>query len=477
MKKRVLLIMPDIIRYCDYQWVPTSLLFLATVLKSKGYSPFIIDDRIQSRERTWELIDQNINDALLIGSNMSCGKQSTSALEIIKYIKSKYSHIPLVVGGPLPSVEPETVLSDKNIDYVISGQGEYAVSSLCKVLEAKNINMFNKIPHLYFKKDGKIIKSKAPFKRININDMPPLSYNDKHILDISKYINPDTRAINYNTSVGCIGRCSFCYWPDEYCFSRFSDDRVISDLKYLIKKYNLRNITFDDPIFFIDPKITMRLVERMIKEKLNVKWRANARVDTLKNYTSEDVDLLIKSGCHLIHIGMESGSERILDLMNKNISIKDGIGLVEKFIDKDIYLRFHFILGVPTEELIDIKLTADFIKNAASKNNRFDYTINIFTPYPGNKLTVLAEKYGYIPPKALTDYTEIDILTFKEKKGEQGTPLPSMWDIDYKLPWFSKEFNKKHIETFHKLIPKFVSIVSVDNKKFYFDGETKNKKS
>lgn len=472
MRKNVLLIMPDLTRYDEYQWIPTNLLFLATVLKSKGYSPIIVDDRIQSRKRTLEIIDQNINNTLLIGLSVTCGNQLHHTLQIVKYIKENKYDVPIVVGGAMPSAVPEIMLSDENIDYAISGQGEYSICSLCDAIEANDIKMLNEIPNLYFKFDGDVLKSPALFKKINIENMPPLCYDDP-IIDISKYINPDTRTINYNTSVGCIGNCSFCYFPINYYYSHFSNDRVISDLKYLIKMYKLRNITFDDPTFFVNRKLTMDLVKKIIDEKLNVKWRANGRVDTLKKFTSDDIDLIAKSGCHLIHIGMESGSERILKLMNKNINVKDGLKLIEKFADKDIHIRFHFILGIPTEELNDIELTAEFIEKVKGIKNDFDYTVNIFTPYPGNQLTFLAEKCGYILPKTLTDYINVETLNFKEYKAESGSPLPCIWDIEYALPWFNEEFNKKHMECFHELIPRVDSIVSVDNKKYKFSSKNK----
>lgn len=466
MKKTVLLIMPDLTRYDEYQWVPTSLLFLATVLKSKGYHPLIIDDRIQSRTRTLEMIDQNMNDTLLVGLHVTCGKQLHHALQIIKYIKEKKRDAQIVVGGAMPSAVPEIMLSDENIDYAISGQGEYAICSLCNVIEINNVEALNEIPNLYFKLDGDVVKSNSFFNKINIEDMPPLCYDDQEIIDLSKYINPDTRAINYNTNVGCIGKCNFCHFPNKYLYSHFSNHRVISELKYLIKTYKLRNITFDDPTFFVNRELTMDLIKRIIDEKLNIKWRANGRVDTLKKFKSDDIDLMAKSGCHLIHIGMESGSERILKLMNKNINVEDGLKLVEKFTDKAVHLRFHFILGIPTEELNDIKLTAEFIEKTKNLKNDFDYTVNIFTPYPGNQLTSLAEEFGYDSPKVLTDYIEVEILNFKENTGESG--LLSIWDIEYSLPWFSEEFNRKHMETFHKLIPKKASIISVDNKEYEF---------
>ncbi len=468
MKKKVLLIMPDCVRYSQYQWVPTSLLFLANMLKSKGYSPLIIDGRIESRQQTLKLIEQNINESLLIGLYVSCGTQLTKMLEIVQNIKTEKKDVPIVVGGAMPSAVPELLLSNRNIDYAIAGQGEYAICSLCEALEEDDTDMLDKIPNLWFRYDEAIRKSKSPFKRIEIDKMPPLCYDAQSIIDIGRYIDPDTRAINYNTSVGCVGQCGFCFWGKSYCYSHFSNDRVISDLKYLINKYDLKNITFDDPTFFVKRDLTMDLVRRIIDEGLNIKWRANGRVDILGKFSREDIDLIRKSGCHLIHIGMESGSERILKLMNKKITVEDGLSMMEKFVGNDIHMRLHFIIGVPTEELDDIRLTADFIKKVASIKKEFDYTVNVFNPYPGNKLTALAEKHGYVRPKVLEDYTEIEMLHFKQRCPSHNHPLPCIWDVDYELQWFSKEFNRKHRETFRKLIPRLDSIISVDGKEYVY---------
>ena len=362
------------------------------------------------------------------------------------------------------------MFTEPGVDFAVEGQGEEAVCLLGNALNGDNPQShFDQIPRLWYRQNGQVRKAATPSKRLRASDLPSLVLNND-LLNLERYINPETRALNYNASFGCVGQCSFCFWPDNYHYERLDNSRILEELKYLIRTHRLRNISFDDPTFFVNRRVTMELVDSMIADRLKVRWRANGRVDTLKTFSPADFDRIIESGCHLVHVGMESGSQRMLDLMRKNIRVKDGLDLIRKCLNKNIQLRFHFILGNPTETLQDIEQTADFIRTASRISKRFDYTINIFTPYPGNALTDLAGQFGYSPPGDLEGYKEIEILNFKMKDSDPDAPVPSIWNIEYKLPWFSPEFNRQHREMFHRLIPEKKSIVSTDNKIYTFSS-------
>ena len=304
-------------------------------------------------------------------------------------------------------------MTDSNFDFTIVGQGEYAVCDLCDIIcgdeHHNKLGRYNGIPNLIFRDEGgKTVKSKTRFKRININDMPNLPYFNRNVINLRDYLNPVTKAINYSTSTGCVGRCTFCYWYDEYRYSCFSPQRVISDLKRFKEEFEIRNINFDDPTYFVNPHRVVELSKLMIEEDLQVKWRGNGRVDTLKKLSDKDLEIIKDSGCHVIHIGLESGSNKILKLMNKGIRSEDSLRLMELSKQSGIRFRFHIIMGVPSETLDDLKQTGKLVNNMLERYPDFDYTINFFTPYPGNYLTALAGEYGYRAPQTLDEAERIN---------------------------------------------------------------------
>ncbi|EHJ45978.1 Radical SAM domain protein (plasmid) [Solidesulfovibrio carbinoliphilus subsp. oakridgensis] len=463
---RVLLIMPDVCRYDHYQWVPSSLLFLAATLLDAGYRPLVIDDRIQSREATLQAVQAHLDETLLVGVAVSSGEQLAHAAQILEAIAA-VSDVPLVVGGPLPSALPEQMFEHPAVDFVICGRGEGPIRQLCDRLRDGR-NDFDTTPRLWWRTPEGIRQSSAARHSERVNDLPPLPYLNKDVIDIWNYINPETHAFNYSTAVGCVGRCSFCYWHDSYTYSWFDNQRVVDELESLGRQLSLRNVTFDDPTFFVGRSRTMDLVERLLASEVRFKWRANARVDTFKPFTIEDVHTMERSGCHLIHVGMESGSQRILDLMHKNITVDDALDMARKFATSSIHLRCHLIIGIPGETIDDIRRSGELITEIGRIKKEFDYTVNIFIPYPGNALTELAATMGYTPPDTLMGYVGVEQHGCLQRTNANGQALPSLWDIDYRLDWFEPAYQKQHEIAWKALLPELGKIRTVDGRSYHF---------
>jgi anaerobic magnesium-protoporphyrin IX monomethyl ester cyclase len=457
MKKIVLLIYPNYYQYSQWKWIPTGLVFLAAVLKKKGFKPIIIDDRF-SRKETLERIKKHLPKTLLVGISTATGSQLKNARVLMHFIK-KQKNVPIVCGGPFPSALPDLLLAQESgVDYVIVGQGEKPLLKLTKaILSGCKQSDLGKIPRLYYhdKKTREIIQSKAKFKRVDINKMPALPYFDREIIDVNRYINPEVRAINYTTSSGCVGNCAFCYWHNSYNYSVFKVKRVINDLKRMKKEFGILNLNFDDPTFFIGRDRVMEIVNGIIKEKLNIAWRGNARIDTLKQFSLSDVRKIHQAGCDVIHVGLEHASAKIISLMGKRINPYDALKLLEYSKKTGIIFRFHLLLANPTEKIKDLKELARFIKKMKKVKDDFDYTINWFTPYPGCRETALAQLFGYIPPRKLDGFEKIELINYiKLPDSDRQLVLEdNPWKTDYKVPWFSDAYNKKYLKAFRLLIP------------------------
>ncbi len=454
----------------DYYWMPTNFIFLASTLIDHGYSPILIDDRVLTREQTLEQIEQNIDNSLVVLISTATGSQLYNTRRLAQYIK-KRSNIPICVGGSHPSALPELMLTDPNIDYVIVGQGEYAVNDLCDALVDANSleDKLNSIPNLYYRNHlQNVVKSKAAFEQIRVDDLPALPYFNRKFINVHDYLNPETKAVNYTTSSGCVGRCAFCFFYENYKYSFFSPERVISDLKRFKDEFGIRNVNFDDPTFFVNTKRVVEIAKLMIEEGINVKWRGNARVNTLKQFTENELIIIRESGCEVAHVGLESGSKRIIKLMNKHINPEDTIKLIQISKSTGIIFRFHILVGIPTETIEDLKQTGFFLRRLLKIYPDFDYTVSFFTPYPGNSLTFLAEKYGYTPPIDLEGYEKLELFTIANlpESDREYVKRISPWEKEFyvRIPWFTEEFNQEYLRVFKKVIPRKETIRTTDSR-------------
>jgi len=442
-KRKVLLIQPNHYQSFESKWIPTNLVYLASTLIWRGYEPILIDDRFD-RSETLSRIDSNIDDTLLVGISTVTGSQLRNAVALAKHIKLWYSlEIPIVFGGAFPSAKPE--LCTQYCDYVIQGQGEYSLTYLCDLIR---LGTPPKTPIL------------SP-KPVNISNLQPLPYFNGFI-NVADYLNPETLAINYATATGCVGSCGFCYWHDSYKYSRLPVDTVLFDLGMMKAIYGIRNINFDDGTFFVGRDRVMAIADGL--SKLDVQWRANARIDALKSFAQKDWNKISESGCHLMHIGLEHGSKRILDMMNKRIVAEDCFDIIDRARLSGIQLRFHILLGNPTETVADLERTGQLLARMLDKDSGLDYTVNFFTPYPGCTMTEIAKQHGYKEPTTLEGFMDLELVNYVNLPTNDREIIKetSPWRADYIVPWFTDEENERYMEVFRQIIPEVIDMQTTD---------------
>ena len=192
------------------------------------------------------------------------------------------------------------------------------------------------------------------------------------------------------TSRGCPFNCGYC---DQSVFGRkwrcHSPEYVISEISYLKKQYGIDFISFEDDNFLLSKQRTIEICRGMIGKSLNIEWSCLGRVNEVDD---EVLSLMRQAGCKTVYIGIESGSERILKLINKRLSIDEyrkGIKLIKKY---GINVTGSFILGVPSETKEDIDRTIDLALSLPLDGISF-FT---YTPYPKTPLRELAFKHGKI---------------------------------------------------------------------------------
>lgn len=322
------------------------------------------------------------------------------AIEIAKIAK-KYDTPLVVMGGPHPSIRPEEVIRLQYIDAVVIGEGEYSFFKIVEKFENRNeIKDLVGIPNVYLKYNGKIIKNNARYFIENLDELP---FPARDLFDMEKYIKhwfqfdvvyPNLRGTNVCLTRSCPFSCTFCQPTLKLMFGpklrRRSPQNIVQEFKLLKEEYKINAVQSIDDLFFIDEKYIRNFCEELLKEKSDILWGCQSRVDTIPS--DETLRLAYKSGLRMVSLGIESGCTRILKIYNKGISINQIKFAVRKLKKHGIKIRGYFIIGCPTETIKEIVQT---IKLAVSLKLD-EAAFSILTPFPGTYLYKIAESKGWL---------------------------------------------------------------------------------
>ena len=457
---------PDIptkeVDFDRYKSVPMGILSIATYLKENGYKVKIIDARTCSKKETIEAIDKDINETLCLCVSATT-IQLKHALRVCDYVKGKDKDLPILFGGIHPILYPEQTIMEPAIDYVVSGEGEYAILALMEFLKGRNKHI-DKIKGLVYKKNGKPIFN--PLQHgIDPNELPLPDYT---ILDIEKYIERDfvtnlgkvrkMRGLDIVTSRGCPWRCTFCTNTMEVFkgWRCLKLEKVLHLMDSLIEKYNLEHIWFADDMMFANKNRVIEIAKHMIEKAHNVTWEANAKIDMFRrDFDDKSLALLKKSGCYALRMGMESGSDRILKMIKKDATVSDIIHSTEQCEKFGIMPVGNFICGFPTETKEEVIQTGKLIlKLKEISPHGLFFSPGILRPYPGTELYDVCLKYGYKEPKTLREWAnkEYQIGLFVEPHDLPWIKDPD-WLLNFQVYFYILTVMKTHQLTKKKLSP------------------------
>jgi radical SAM superfamily enzyme YgiQ (UPF0313 family)/MoaA/NifB/PqqE/SkfB family radical SAM enzyme len=307
-----------------------------------------------------EFIDSK---ARIIGFSVSDASKLAS-LKIAEMIKGFDKEIIIIFGGPLffKNRFVEDILKEDAVDIVISGEGEAVLPELVRFIKAKKD--ISDCTGIFFKQKGKIVYTGPRAPLSNLDDLPFLDFSD---LPLSRY--DDSKHLPFLASRGCIQRCVFCssraFWPG---FRAMGGRRVFEEIKFYKKPQGVNNpnfghIDFLDLMFNGNMKYLVEFCDLMIKENLDLKWSANMIVRP--EMTSDVINKMKDSGCKHVIFGIESGSQRVLDLMRKNYRITDADRIIRDMHKAGIIVTGNFMFGFPGETEDDFQETLGFIKRNA----------------------------------------------------------------------------------------------------------------
>jgi len=403
-KPEALLVYPGKFKSPDPQ-VPLALLYLAASLEQEGFNVRILDMRLQDYRH------YSISDPIFVGISCMSGLQIKYALEFAKHVRAGNENVPLVWGGVHPTLLPEQTACNDLVDVVVRGEAELIIKDLANAL-AEN-QPLDSVSGVTYKVNG-TIKSNPDGKAINLDEIPiDLPYD---LLPMNKY--PSFRAGRFHiqTSRGCPHRCGFCY-NSIFNHNRWrgkSATRVLDEIQYITNRYP--HIQIIDPIddnVFVDEYRVEQICQGLIDRRLGVKWRANCRFDYLANYDKDFLELIERSGCVELDFGGESGSDRIQQLICKDVTAEDMLQSVNnlRLYAPSIEPYVSWMSGLPGETDEDLTQTFDLMDRLKEVNPKTQhYGVFVYTPFPSPVMEYLPPEFT--APQTLEEWGNIHVFHF-----------------------------------------------------------------
>lgn len=355
---------------------PLELISCAAIAREWVYAEVKLIDAIAEQLSVAEVITQIQAfqpNAIIALTGFECFEED---MDTVREIKQQLPNISFVLFGHYATHFPAETLSHSLSDYVILGEPELVLADLLKPLfNQQPVSCVNGIA--YRKNETIVIQGEAGRIK-DPNELPVPAYN---LLPIGKYYEP-LMARPYGmiqTVRGCPYQCNYCVKSYGTKLSQLNTQRVIHEMKQWIELQGVKSIRFIDDTFTLNKQRVIDLCKAIIENKIKVEWACLSRTDNL------DIELLTwmkKAGCKRIYFGMESGSQRMLDIYKKNVKVEDALHALHLCRKVGIETAAFFMSGHPRETEKDFEETLAFAK-AANLNYA---SFNPLTPYPGTGL-------------------------------------------------------------------------------------------
>ena len=348
---------------------PSDLMYLASIAEQCGYEAKIKDYSLGGKF----LEDLRIYNPDYIVANIAT-PSFKSDMEALAQAKLVLPNLKIIVkGAPFLTYNTNVIYENPFIDYVIIGEAELTLKDILNGVPDRDI-----LGICYSENSQGVQNPARPFNE-NLDDLP---FPARHLVDNSIYKRPDNGKVQavIKVSRGCPYHCFFCLaTPVSGSKVRTrSAENIITEINECVEKYNIKNFLFWSDIFNFDREWTLDLCRKIINSGLKITWSANTRANTMDD---EMANLMYKSGCRLVSIGVESGSQEILNNIGKKITLDDIRNTVKILKKNKIKIYNYFVIGLPWETEKTVEETIKFAIELDSNFISF-YTA---TPLPGTR--------------------------------------------------------------------------------------------
>ena len=324
---------------------PLGILYLSSCLEETGNSAGVIDYWSEKFDR--DKLKNVLKNSDAVGISIT-GFNLKESIDICHFIKEIDKDIPLVVGGPHITLYPEKSLKECNADIAIVGEAETIIDKIAESIQGKS--KLKEIQGTYFFENNKIKHGKKPTM---VKDLDKIPFPARHLVKDNDYGYlfgskvGKGKVTSMLSSRGCPMSCRFCQrnFFGMNTFRQRSAENVIDELKQITEE-GYRTVLFVDDNFLVDKKRAEKIMDGIIKEKLDIEMWAEARVNSADEKLFRKMR---KAGFRVIAYGIDGGNQEVLDFYNKKTTISQIKKAVNMSRKMGFYTYGTFILGAPIE--------------------------------------------------------------------------------------------------------------------------------
>lgn len=357
--------------------IPLGLAYIGAELLRNNHDVKIYDLQIMTADISQEIRKYKPD---VLGISV-CTPAANIARKLAEELKEQFPEIPIIAGGPHITTLKQAIFDETDVyDFLVIGEGEKTTVELIDEMFGAQ-NYFG-VHGLCFKKNENIIQTEP---RNFIQNLDELPYLPLHLFDYEKYIpTPGTFIylpnVAFLSSRGCPFHCVFC---NKSIFGntlrQMSAYRMIDEIVDLKERYHIREFNFFDDTFTIDKHRVYDFCNRLIQEKIEIKWKCNSRVDTV---TKDMLFLMKQAGCFSISFGVESGDDGVLKKIEKGITTAQAKDTFKWSKEAGIYRSAFFMLNLPGDTRASIEKTIKFSLEIDPDYVSFELT----KPLPGTRI-------------------------------------------------------------------------------------------
>ncbi|MEM2967753.1 MAG: radical SAM protein [Candidatus Bathyarchaeia archaeon] len=414
--------------------LPLGLMYIAAVLDKAGYKVEILDAFMTGAVfrkmgdatvvgMPYEAIKEEIRSRKpdIVGIANPFTAQVEHAIRVAETAKEVNPDILTVVGGPHVSAVPLQFMEEaRSVDIAVVGEGEYTMPEIVQFYAGTR--KISDVKGIVYRENGKVKQNPVrPFIK-NLDELPYPAY---HLVNMEQYLNPSRieyrsfkdRAISMVTSRGCPFNCNFCavHLHMGRAFRAHSAGYVVDHIAYVVDKYRVKTIFFEDDNLTFDLKRFEEICDKIIERGIRFKWETpnGIRADYL---TFELLKKMKRSGCRSVFFGIESGDQYILDnVIDKRLDLKKVIEVAKMCKSVGISTAAFYIIGFPGEKKEHMLRT---VKLALRLKREYDVgmLLHVATPSLGTRLHRECVEKGYIE-------RDLTPRAFAEVRQTWGMPL------------------------------------------------------
>lgn len=411
---KILLINPPVSANEIPKQVSFGIAYIAQELKRNHHDVEMLDiyGNMFSKEEVIGFIRRSSADIVGIGGLITIYPYLDWLIPEIKRLKPG---IEIILGGGMASSLREKCFKRFDIDYAVIGEGEATIIELLKELSGDR--HFSSVKGIGFRENGNIVFTEKRPLMESLDNIPLIDYA---LFSQDKILKNALGVLQIHVQRGCPGDCTFCF----NCFRVVSEkvryrpvNNVIDEIESLKGRYKVKMFNLSGECVMLDKKWIIDFCKEVFRRKLKIKYRVTSRVDTVDE---ERLEWLKKTGCAAMSLGLETGSEKILKIMKKRVTVEQGrksAMLAKKYIPE---IEAAIMLGYIGEDEDTLRETVKFVKDIGIRPQLIYYA----TAFPGTELYKMAIAKNRINDEEsyLMNLDKLSILSFSNSVNLTNMP-------------------------------------------------------